>query len=402
MSTSRPTARPARTAGFRPPHCPNRDCPFYDPQPAWKFRRTGWYTRPSDGARFPSFQCAHCHRYFSSRTFAATYWLRYRNLFPRIANHSVNGPGLRQIGRIFHIAHATAARHLARAGRHCLLLHQHTIQTLRLDEPIVIDGFETFEFSQYFPLHFNLAVGGRSWFLYHFTDSPLRRKGSMTARQRRTRLELETRLGRPDPKAVEVGTVALLQPLLPHLSRGTTAETSIRHDRIQPDPIGLQTREIRLHSDDHPAYHRALERIRIENPTLTIRHLVTSSRARRTTSNPLFPVNLADLLLRHSGANHRRETIAFSKRRQAAAERLAVFVVWRNLIKRRREKEAGITAAMTIQLATEPWTWRRVFRRRLFVRRPGLPDLWWEYYWRRVRTTILGDRQTTHNLQYAF
>jgi hypothetical protein len=37
-----------------------------------------------------------------------------------------------------------------------------------------------------------------------------------------------------------------------------------------------------------------------------------------TAQNPLFPVNLADLLLRHSSANHKRETIAFSKRRQGA------------------------------------------------------------------------------------
>jgi len=35
-------------------------------------------------------------------------------------------------------------------------------------------------------------------------------------------------------------------------------------------------------------------------------------------------VNLADLLLRHTGANHKRETIAFSKRRQGALYRVAI------------------------------------------------------------------------------
>jgi hypothetical protein len=46
-----------------------------------------------------------------------------------------------------------------------------------------------------------------------------------------------------------------------------------------------------------------------------------------TTQNPLFPVNLADLLLRHSSVNHKRETLAFSKRRQGALYRVAIWVV---------------------------------------------------------------------------
>ena len=70
-------------------------------------------------------------------------------------------------------------------------------------------------------------------------------------------------------------------------------------------------------------------------------HLVTSSKERRDVGNPLFPINLADLLIRHSSANHKRETIAWSKRRQASAERLAVFLVWRNYMKGRRGKEGG-------------------------------------------------------------
>jgi hypothetical protein len=53
----------------------------------------------------------------------------------------------------------------------------------------------------------------------------------------------------------------------------------------------------------------------------------------RTTQNPLFLVNLADLLLRHSGVNRKRETIAFSKRRQGALYRMAIWVVWRNYVK---------------------------------------------------------------------
>ena len=166
---------------------------------------------------------------------------------------------------------------------------------------------------------------------------------------------------------------------------------------IAPDAAGLA-----LHSDDHPAYRRGLSDLRRVRPGLRVTHRITSSTERRTTSNPLFPVNLADLLLRHSGANHRRETIAFSKRRQCAIERLAIFSVWRNWIKRRREKEAGWTAAQEAGLADRPLRWAQVLRKRRFPRGHLLPGPWRDYYWRKVKTAALGENQTEHTLTYAF
>jgi len=288
------------------------------------------------------------------------------------------GAALRQIARVLGTSHTTVARHTARLGRHCLLFHRNLIENVELSEPLVIDGFETFEYSQYFPFHMNLAVGSDSWFLYHFTDSPLRRKGTMTITQRMRREELEKRFGRADPKAVEKATVDLLRPLLPG-------------DRLI------------LHSDDHPAYRRALRRLRMaEVRAHSIEHLITSSTVRRTKSNPLFPVNLADLLLRHGNANHRRETIAFSKRRQAALERLAVFTVWRNYVKNRRENDPRESAAMRLGVVNRLLSWRDVLRRRLFPSHANLPKQWVSYYWRTVKTVALGDRQTTHLCRYAF
>jgi hypothetical protein len=47
-------------------------------------------------------------------------------------------------------------------------------------------------------------------------------------------------------------------------------------------------------------------------------------------------------LIRHCQSGHKRETIAFAKRRAASAERLAIFVVWRNYMKGRREKNGAV------------------------------------------------------------
>ncbi|MBD3236407.1 MAG: hypothetical protein GF330_06875, partial [Candidatus Eisenbacteria bacterium] len=290
--------------GFRPPFCPNPACPFHTRPRAWKAQRDGFFLRPSDQRSIQRFRCPHCQRRFSSQTFSTTYWLRHRSLLPTITQMASEGPALRQIGRILGLSYKTVARHLARAGRHCLLFHQALRHEHPIHEPLVADGFETFELSQFFPFHVNLAVGAGSWALYHFTDSPLRRKGRMTERQKLRRAELERLWGRPDPRAVERGMMALLDPLLPAVATPT----------------------LRLRTDEHPAYRRALAQLRRQRPHgPRILQQVTSSRQRRTPANPLHPVNLADLLLRHGNANHRRETIAFSKRRVASHERLAVF-----------------------------------------------------------------------------
>ncbi len=366
--------------------------------------------RPSDGRCFPRFRCLRCGRSFSSRTFAADYWLRRRDLFPQITAHAVAGSGLRQTARLFAVSHATVLRHLSRAGRLCLLFHQELTQRRPIREPLVIDGFETFEYAQYFPFHLNLAAGAHSWFLYHFTDSPLRRKGAMAAAQKRRRAELEAALGRPDPKAVEVGIRELLRPLLPRWQTGPLGETAFFAPEASgvgepcraENPPGVEPNAPQLHSDDHPAYPRGLRRLCAEYPDLRIRHLITPSTARRTLSNPLFPVNLAELLLRHTQANHRRETIAFSKRRQGALERAAIFTVWRNVIKRRRENGGEATAAMRIGLLGRPLDWTEILASRRFPHRRWLPGPWWSYYWRKVKTPALGARQTEHSLRFAF
>jgi hypothetical protein len=372
-----------RRRSFRPRFCPNPECAFHRSPGPWRAQRDGFYQRRSDQARVQRFRCPHCRRRFSSQTFDVTYWLRYRRYYRQIAAMVCEGPGLRQAARLLGISYQTVLRHVARAGRHCLLFHQALRQGHPITEALVVDGFESFELSQYFPFHANLATGSDSWALYHFTDSPLRRKGTMTAQQKRRRQELEDRFGRPDPRAVERGMAALLRALLPAAA----------------GPV------LKLHSDDHPAYRRALRLLRREDlgyPRIT--HLVTSSKKRRTQANPLQSVNLADLLLRHGNANHRRETIAFSKRRQAAYERLATFTVWRNCIKKRREKARWPTetAAMRAGWTRKPWTWRQVFGRRLFPTKIDLPPEWQAFYWRLVKTAALGSRQTEHTCIYAF
>lgn len=349
---------PATIATFVPLFCPSPSCRFHLNPQGWSFKRKGVFTRLALPHRIQRYLCLHCKRSFSSQSFSTTYWLKRpdlpRELFMRLLACS----GYRQIARDLGVSPSTVLRQTIRLGRHCLLFHERIRPRGPLREPLVVDGFETFEFSQYTPVHFHLGLGAHSHYLYAFTDSELRRKGRMTGAQRARRPALEQLFGRPDPRSIEREVSALLSLVIPEKSRAEVI------------------------SDEHPAYPRALRRV--EDRTIT--HRTLSSRLARTPQNPLFPVNLADLLIRHSSANHKRETIAFSKRRQSAAERLWIFVAWRNYVKSFSERRRDATPAQRLGLLSRRLRVEEILAERLLPSRVVLPKRLQLYYDRETPT----------------
>jgi hypothetical protein len=254
-----------------------------------------------------------------------------------------------------------------------MLYHFKTWQQAKPNGPVVVDGFESFEYSQYFPFHHNLAFEAESGFFCFFTDSELRRKGRMTAYQKQRRQELEAQLGRPAADAIRRGMLELLSV--------TLAKTS--------------TAVVR--SDEHRSYPWAVERTECQ-----IVHEVTSSQKQRDAKNPLFVINRADNWIRHSSSNHKRETIAWSKRRCGSAERLAILLVHWNYVKGSREKIRGSpTAAMLKGLCSKRLQVSELLQERLFRSRIELPPSWSLYYDRAVKTRALGVNRR-HALRYAY
>ncbi len=278
----------------------------------------------------------------------------------------------RQIARDLSVNPGTIDRHLQRMARHCLLFHTRVMENAKPPKTIVVDGFESFELSQYNPIHHHLAVEKDTDFFLHFTDSPLRRKGTMTQLQKERRMNLECKYGRPDPQAIRKDMQHLLEAVLYQQSAAI------------------------VHSDAHPSYLKAIANVDCE-----IEHIVTPGKDHRDRNNKLWEINLLDLLIRHSGANHKRETIAFSKRRQASAERLVIFLVWRNYVKRRREKERhSPTPAMMRGLFDHRLEVEEIFGDRFFRDHIDLSQRWSEYYDRKVHTRGL-ERNCEHELSYA-
>ena len=106
-------------------------------------------------------------------------------------------------------------------------------------------------------------------------------------------------------------------------------------------------------------------------------------------------------MIRHSTAAHKRETIAWAKRRQASAEKLTIFQVWRNYVKRRWENGPDVSSAMLEGLTHRRLSIAELLTHRLFPGHIRLPQRWRLYYERRVETVALGVNRL-HTLTLAY
>jgi len=199
-----------------PPFCPNPACPFHlGDLESWRYDRIGFYERRSPPYLVQRYICLHCRRSFSEQTFRTSYWLRKAELLAPVFMRLQGCSGFRQIAREFRVSPSTIAGISGRLGRHTLLFHEMTRPRGPLEEPIALDGFEGFEWSQFYPSSYHVVAGKDSHFFYGFTTTELRRKGRMTDSQRKTRSKLEERHGRPDPKGTEKDVATLLSIVAP-------------------------------------------------------------------------------------------------------------------------------------------------------------------------------------------
>lgn len=342
---------PPSVVNFVPPHCPYEQCPDHviDDGRVYRFTRRGYQRnrRPPGWVRI--FQCRACGRYFRDSCFTLDHWKKVSGLWPEIFLGLANGQAKRQIARTLGIHRGTVDLAERMIAKHCILLHRRQLDRLqgKIAEPVAFDGFRTFAGSQYEPLDLNTMIGCRSEFWFHLAAAPLRRSGTMTARQREIRAWRERQLGLPEKGVRRRITREALEELLRLRAPG---------------------RRLEWRTDKEPDYARALAELR-SRQRVPLRHRTISSRARRDTGNPLWRVNLLHLLLRHSLKSHTRETIAFHKLLRTLIDRAAILRTWLNMVKgvsERDAKGARTTPSMKLGLEQRPKTAAELFARRLF------------------------------------
>lgn len=363
-------------SGFQPLFCPWRDCSEHRRRkPGYRFHRHASYSTQRR-KRVTRFLCLACKRTFSTQTFSVTYYRKRPELLRPVAAGIVAGSALRQIARSLECSKTTVGRIAARLGRHAILLHARSLDSIRgtLTESIVFDHFETFEFTQDFPFGVGTAVGSRSWFVYGLDPAPHGRGGRKSSAQLR---RLRSRPKRAAHGHYLGSTRRILDLLL---------ELAPEEERLT------------ITSDGHSDYQRAIQRhprryrMRLRTYPNPPRGPKGSKRSPDAVArdNAMYPVDLLHKILRHSLAHHRRETIAFPRRLNAAMEQLCLTAIWRNFVKARSERRPrSPTPAQSLGLTDSHWSWKRVLSKRLFYDRVRLPEPWPLLYRRGWLTPLL-------------
>lgn len=376
-----------RLQHFAPPFCPWPECLDHRrTDPGYRFLRHGTFV--TRRRTVPRFRCRACRRTFSRQSFALSYYLKRPELVVPVASGLQAGSAHRQLARNLRCAPSTVTRLSARLGRHALLLLSRALGHLEggLQEPVVLDHFETFEFTQDLPFGIATPVGQDSWFIYGLDPAPHARTGHRSPGQEARRALRPGRESHGGYEASSARTVGLLLSL------------------------GPMDRPLDLIGDGHPAYDRAAQlpehagRVRLQRFPNPRRGLKGSPRSPQALARDqaMFPVDALHGLIRHTAAHRRRETIAFGRRLNALLERLFLTVIWRNFVKGRSERKPDPdTPAMRLGLAREPWSWSRTLARRLFPAREMLPRVWRELYERTWTTPVLPSN-TRHRLIHAF
>jgi transposase-like protein len=376
-----------RLQAFRPSFCPWPECSEHRRRTAgFRFDRHGHYATQRRPA-IPRFRCRTCRRSFSRQSFATSYYLKRPELLVPTAAGLVAGSAHRQIARSLGCAPSTITRLSARLGRHALLLQALALRHLagRLAEPVAADHFETFEFSQDFPFGVLTLVGRESWFVFGLDPAPHARTGKVTPVQA---ARLRTRPRRPRRGGYRGSFRRGLDLLLPLVGHSESVLLACDGKPPYVEAVAGHPLKTRLQLEVHPNP--------VRGPKGTPRSPEAVAR-----DQALYPVDQLHALLRHTRADHKRETIAFGRRLNAIMERLFLAAAWRNFIKGRSERRPDrSTPAMRLGLAGNPWTWKGLLARRLFPARARLHPLWRELYRRAWLTPVL-PRNRLHARQHA-
>lgn len=300
-----------------PPFCPNPGCRNYSGHLAHHWWRQAGYHSTLCFGRVRRFICLSCGKSFSEQTFSIDYYAKKKIDYRRLESLSASSMCVRALGHALGLSCDSVQNRFDRLSRQSLTCHARLRPKAKSFDSISIDGFVSFDRSQYFPNEITIALTSQSRYILSFTHATLRRSGTMRTSQKERRDVLYSGL------SFEHGAV----------------ERSFREllDGLAQERPPSRFKPLVLITDEKPDYARALRRhmsFRSQDETHRIAHLTVNSQLPRTTSNPLFPSNYLDREIRKDQAAHRRETTCFARSASNNMTRLACYLTWHNYEKR--------------------------------------------------------------------
>lgn len=300
-----------------PPFCPNSLCEnhFHLNSPSW-WSTFGFYMTKTFGL-VTRFRCKSCHRTFSTQSFSIDYYAKklvdYRDLLQR---HSTS-ESVRGIGRALSCSSGTVTNRIDRLSRQALALHARLRPLATAYESITMDGFVSFDVSQFFPNEITLSITAASRFILDLSHATRRRSGTMSKVQRKRTEEI--------------------YPLVSFERGGITRTCREVLDSALSERPPSRNRPLVIITDEKKEYAQVLHRSipwREQDGDHRVVHLRVNSKLPRTVQNPLFPSNYLDREIRKDQANHHRESTCFSRNVSNAMSRLVCYLVEHNYLKR--------------------------------------------------------------------
>jgi len=300
---------------FQPPRCPNRHCRQHaHPEPRF-FTRHGSYQARCRPHPIPRFVCRTCKRGFSRQTFRMDYFDHRPDLNARLFQSIASGVGLRQTARILGLSLSSTQLKFRKIARHLRRLDLNLRGPLPEGSSLQFDELETFEGRRNTrPLSVPMLIERESRYIFWSEAAPIRPRGKMTAARQRAIRREECKYGpRKDLSARSVRRA---------LQRGA--------DLVR----GLS--RVELYTDEKSIYPGIASEIFGVDRLV---HLKTNSKQARTTWNPLFPINHTEAMARDLMGRLRRESWLATKRRRYLDLGLALWMAWRNYVRRRFNRD---------------------------------------------------------------
>jgi hypothetical protein len=300
-----------------PPFCPYAACGCHTQPPAQRWWRSAGYHHTKCFGEVPRFQCLACGRTFSTQTFATNYYAKkiidYRRL-ERLLSASMS---VRSLARILGCSCGSVLNRCVRLARQALATHALLRPQARRYEGVCIDGFVSFDRSQYFPNNLTISITSDSRFVLSFTHATLRRSGAQRPDQKKTKDRLYRNL-EFERHALERSFSELL-------------------DELERDRKPSRHKPLIIITDEKLEYERAFLAHRLyrnQDEDSRVVHRRVNSRLPRTFLNPLFPSNYLDREIRKDQAAHRRESTCFGRNVANGLSRMACYLSWHNYSKR--------------------------------------------------------------------
>ena len=298
---------------FIPPFCPNPQCPTELGEKPFQFRRRGYYQRKCDGRRIPRFLCLACEHGFSSQTFRGNYRYRLPTLHHQLMGSLVSKVTRRQAARMLGVNRKTIERRFKRFSRVAHDFHFAELISKRTRGGIrgcfQLDELETFEHNRRIkPVTLAVTMERHSYFVVGAYAGAMASRGPLNARYRKRKVEIDRVEGR----------------------RKSQSRSVVRKSFHRLGEYLAANAPVVLQSDQKNIYP-----VELQNafPTRILRHEVTSSRARRNYSNPLFPINHTLAMMRDGISCLVRRSWAAAKTKAGLARHCWIWVAWRNYVR---------------------------------------------------------------------